>query len=182
MTEPTANNQEAAPDLAEHVRDVPDFPKPGILFKDITTLLKNRHAFARSIDVLAERYRAMNIDKVVAVESRGFIFGGALAYAINAGFVPIRKAGKLPHKTRSETYELEYGTDTIEIHEDGIEKGDRVVVFDDVIATGGTLAAACRLVESLGGQIVEVAVVSQLTFIPGREKLGKVSFFTLIKH
>lgn len=169
-------------DLKQYIRDVPDFPKQGILFKDITTLLKVPEAFGYVINVLAERYAPRGIAKVVGVESRGFIFAGALAPAIGAGFVPVRKPGKLPAKTRSQSYELEYGTDSIEVHEDAISEGEKILVLDDVIATGGTLAAACSLVESLGGRIDEVATVVELSFLPGREKLGGRPFHSLIVY
>jgi adenine phosphoribosyltransferase len=169
-------------DLKEFIRDVPDFPKEGILFKDITTLVKSPEAFRYTINQLADRYRDKAIAKVVAIESRGFIFAAALAYELNCGMVPVRKVGKLPAKTLRETYELEYGTDSVEIHEDAIAAGERVLVLDDVIATGGTLAAACRLVGKLGGEIVEAATVVELTFLPGREKLGAIPFFALIQY
>ena len=168
-------------DLRSIIRDVPDFPKPGILFKDITPLLNNAEAFHQTIMELADRYRGMGIQKIVGIESRGFIFAAALAYEIGAGMVPVRKIGKLPAKTIRETYELEYGTDSVEIHEDAIMPGERVLVLDDVIATGGTLAAACRLVKILGGEIVEAATVVELTFLPGREKLAGFPFYALIQ-
>ncbi|MCX7018986.1 MAG: adenine phosphoribosyltransferase [bacterium] len=168
-------------DLKQHIRDVPDFPIKGVLFKDITTLLNNPAAFRHTVDKLAERYRGMHITKIVGVEARGFIFAGALAYVLGCGVIPVRKKGKLPHKTRSMSYELEYGTATIEIHEDSIHPGEQILVLDDVIATGGTLAAACELVEKLGGEVVEVAVVIELTVFPGRKKLSGRSFHALIE-
>ena len=167
-------------DLLTFIRDIPDFPKPGIIFKDITPLLNNPEAFKASIDQLASRYAGKRIDKIVGIEARGFIFAGALAYRLGTGMVPVRKKGKLPYKTLSETYELEYGTDTMEIHEDAIKPGDRVLVLDDLIATGGTLAATCRLVKKLGGSIVEVAILIELSFLNGREKVKEYPYFTLL--
>lgn len=168
-------------DLKQFIRDIPDFPKPGILFKDITPLIKDGKAFHHTIDQLAQRYQDKKLDKVVGIESRGFIFASALAYRLGIGMVPIRKVGKLPAKCVRETYDLEYGTDSIEIHEDAISAGDRILVIDDVIATGGTLAATCSLVKRLGGTIVEAATVIEITFLPGREKLGQCPFFTLLQ-
>jgi len=168
-------------DLAQYIRDVPDFPKPGILFKDITTLLLDGEAFAYTIDQLAERYRGAGLQKIVGIEARGFIFAAALAYKLGIGMVPVRKVGKLPAKCVRQTYDLEYGTDSVEVHEDAILQGDRVLVIDDVIATGGTLAAACALVEGLGAQIHEVTTVIELTFLPGVEKLQGRPFFSLVK-
>ncbi len=167
-------------DLLTFIRDIPDFPKPGIIFKDITPLLNNPEAFKAAIDQLASRYAGTRIDKIVGIEARGFIFAGALAYRLGVGMVPVRKKGKLPYKTLSETYELEYGTDTMEIHEDAIKPGDHVLVLDDLIATGGTLAATCRLVEKLGGSIVEVAILIELSFLNGRAKVKEYPYFTLL--
>ncbi|MBX7246286.1 MAG: adenine phosphoribosyltransferase [Candidatus Sumerlaeaceae bacterium] len=167
-------------DLKQIIRDVPDFPKPGILFKDITPLLKDPIAFRETIKLLAEGLRDKGITAVVGIESRGFIFASALALEIGAGMVPVRKVGKLPYKTARETYDLEYGTDSVEIHEDAVAKGDRVVVVDDVIATGGTLAACCKLVQSLGADIVEVSTVIELSFLPGRDKIVGLPFRSLI--
>ncbi len=167
-------------DLLTFIRDIPDFPKPGIIFKDITPLLNNPEAFKASIDQLASRYAGKRIDKIVGIEARGFIFAGALAYRLGTGMVPVRKKGKLPYKTLSETYELEYGTDTMEMHEDAIKPGDHVLVLDDLIATGGTLAATCRLVEKLGGSIVEVATLIELSFLNGRAKVKEYPYFTLL--
>ncbi|MCX7964719.1 MAG: adenine phosphoribosyltransferase [Candidatus Sumerlaea chitinivorans] len=169
-------------DLKRFIRDIPDFPKKGIIFKDITPLLKSPEAFRYTVDEFAKRYQKKGITQVVAIESRGFIFGAALAYKLGAGIVPVRKIGKLPAKTRRESYELEYGTDSVEIHEDALGAGDRIVVLDDVIATGGTLAAACRLAQSLGAEIVEAATVIELTFLDGRPKLGNVPFFSLVQY
>jgi len=167
--------------LKQHIRDVPDFPIQGVLFKDITTLLNHAEAFHHTVDKLAERYREMHITKIVGIEARGFLFAGALAYVLGCGVVPVRKKGKLPHKTRSTSYQLEYGTATIEIHEDAIQPGDQVLVLDDVIATGGTLAAACELVEKLGGKVAEIAVVVELTSFPGRKKLAGRPLHSLIE-
>lgn len=168
-------------DLNKYIRDVPDFPKKGIVFKDITPLLNEPGAFRQVIRQFAERYRNSGIVRVVGIESRGFVFGAALAYELGVGFVPVRKAGKLPSKCIQETYELEYGQATAEIHEDAIAKGDRVVIIDDLIATGGTLAAACRLVERLGGEIVEVATVIELSFLNGRSQVAGQPFHTFLQ-
>ncbi|MGB9691230.1 MAG: adenine phosphoribosyltransferase [Candidatus Sumerlaeaceae bacterium] len=168
--------------LKDYIRDIPDFPKPGIVFKDITPLLKSAEAFRATVDRLAERYKGKAITQVVAIESRGFLFGAALAYAIGAGVVPVRKVGKLPAATFRESYELEYGTDSVEIHQDAITPQDKVIVLDDVIATGGTLAAACRLVRGSGGSIHEAATIIELTFLNGREKLGDVPFHSLLSY
>ncbi|MDK2971735.1 MAG: adenine phosphoribosyltransferase [Candidatus Sumerlaeota bacterium] len=158
-------------DLLSRIRNVPDFPKPGIQFKDITTLLKDRKAFGATIDGMIDRYGNAGITKVVGVESRGFIFGSALAYALGLGFVPIRKAGKLPAATLKESYELEYGAAEIEIHTDAIEGRDKVLIVDDLLATGGTLEASARLIERAGGTVHEIWVLMELGFLPGREKL-----------
>ncbi|MCC6546936.1 adenine phosphoribosyltransferase [Candidatus Sumerlaeota bacterium] len=160
-------------DVLAKVRNVPDFPKPGIQFKDITTLIADGEAFRAVIDILAERYRNGRITRVVGVESRGFIFGAALADRLGVGFVPIRKLGKLPAETLRRSYALEYGEATVEVHKDSLDSGDRVVIIDDLLATGGTLRAACELVEELGATIEEVWVLIELAFLPGREKLTK---------
>ena len=167
-------------DLRQFIRLVPDFPKPGIGFRDITPLLANPAALDQAVAQLAEPYRQRNIDIVAAVESRGFIFGAAVARQLQAGFVPIRKPGKLPAATASATYELEYGTDTIEIHTDAISPGQRVLLVDDLLATGGTMAAACQLVQGLGGQIVAIAFLIELTFLHGRQRLPDHEILTLI--
>lgn len=158
-------------DLKKFIRDVPDFPKKGIVFKDITTLLKNPGAFRAAVDPLVGKYRSKKIDKVVAVESRGFIFGSILAYELQCGLVLARKAGKLPHQTIREEYALEYGTAILEIHVDGIENGEKVVIVDDLLATGGTALAAARLVETLGGRVEGIEFLIELGFLHGREKL-----------
>ena len=169
-------------DLAKYIRDIPDWPKPGVLFKDITTLLKEPEAFREAVDRLAEPFKDKNIDLVVSIEARGFIFGGALAYKLGAGFVPARKPGKLPAETIKEEYALEYGTDALEIHKDAIKPGQKVLLFDDVLATGGTLSAAARLIERLGGEIVGIALLIDLTFLKGREKLKKYEVHSLIEY
>lgn len=168
-------------DLAASIRNIPDFPIPGIQFKDITPVLLDPKTFSEVIDSLAERYQDRGITKIVGVESRGFIFGAALAYKLGLGFVPVRKKGKLPAETLEETYQLEYGQATIEIHTDALDEKDSVLVLDDLLATGGTLGATCRLVEKLGAKIVEVATVIELTFLNGREKLGDRPYFTMVQ-
>ena len=169
-------------DLKEYIRNIPDFPKKGILFRDITTLLKEPHVFKEVIDQLANHYKNMEIDKIASVEARGYIFGGALAYLLGCGFVPVRKPGKLPAKTTSLDYALEYGTNTIEMHTDAITQGEKVLVFDDLLATGGTVQATCRLVESLGGTVVGCAFLISLTELKGIEKLQKYDVFSLIEY
>lgn len=159
-------------DLKTFIRDVPDFPQKGIIFKDITTLLKDPGAFRAAVDLLVGKYRQKKVDKVVAVESRGFIFGSILAYELKSGLVLARKAGKLPHQTIREEYDLEYGTAILEIHMDGIETGERVVIVDDLLATGGTALAAARLVETLGGKVEGIEFLIELGFLHGREKLA----------
>jgi len=168
-------------ELTASIRNVPDFPKPGIVFRDITTLLKDPRSFQAVNDILASRYKDSNIDKVVGIESRGFILGATLAMQLGAGFVPIRKKGKLPAETIRENYALEYGTDTIEIHKDAIAKGDRILLHDDLLATGGTIAAAARLVERLGGIIVELTFLVELEFLNGRRNLGDKPIFSIVK-
>lgn len=169
-------------DLKRKIRDIPDFPKPGIIFKDITPLLADAHSFQKVIDTFAKRYADKSIDHVVCVESRGFIFGSALAYRIDAGLVPVRKKGKLPYKTEFVEYALEYGTDRIEIHQDAVHKGSRVLVMDDLLATGGTAKATCDLVEKVGGQVVECGFVIELAFLNGRDKLKGHEIFSLIQY
>ncbi|MGB6269599.1 MAG: adenine phosphoribosyltransferase [Olleya sp.] len=169
-------------DFKSYIRDVPDFPKPGILFKDITPLLQNYVALNSAANALIENLKKGSIDKVVGMESRGFIFGPMLADRLEAGFVPVRKPGKLPSKTLSETYDLEYATDTLEIHVDGISKGDRVLIHDDVLATGGTALAATKLVEKLGGNIVQCNFLIELSFLNGREKIKPFEVKSLITY
>jgi adenine phosphoribosyltransferase len=168
--------------LKKLIREVPDFPKKGILFYDITTLLRDKTGFARLIDLLSENYIGRNIDLVLGMEARGFIFGPALAYRLNAGFVPVRKPGKLPAATSRVEYDLEYGSNTLEIHKDAIEPGQRVLIVDDLLATGGTAVATAKLAESLGGQIAGLAFVVELDFLKGREKLKAHDVFSLLHY
>lgn len=158
-------------ELKKLIREVPDFPKPGILFYDVTTLLKNAEGFRAVIDALTQHYRGRGIQKVLGIESRGFILGPALAYNLNAGFVPVRKRGKLPAAKLQVTYDLEYGTDTLEIHEDAVAPGERVLIVDDLIATGGTAAATVDMVRRMGGDLVGLAFLIELTFLNGRGKI-----------
>ncbi len=168
--------------LEEFIRNVPGFPKPGIQFKDITTLCKVHAPFKESCNRIIEYFKNKGITKVVAIEARGYVWGGVLAYQLGAGFVLMRKPGKLPAETLSEKYELEYGTDTIEMHKDAIERGEKVLVFDDLLATGGTAKAACSLVEKAGGQVIGVAFVIELTgSLHGRDKLEGYDILSLIK-
>ncbi len=169
-------------DLKSKIRDVPDFPIKGIMFRDITTLLEDTDAFKFVIDHFYERYRDNKIDRLVAIESRGFIFGGALADRLGCGFVPARKAGKLPADTVEESYSLEYGTATLQLHADAIEKGQRILIFDDLLATGGTLAATAKMVEQLGGEIIEIAVLIELTFLKGRELIKNYPFYSMVEY
>ena len=169
-------------ELRTKIRDIKDFPTEGILFKDITTLLKDGPAWASVIDHLAARYHTARIEIVVGVESRGFIFGGALAHQLKAGFVPVRKRGKLPGPTLEEEYELEYGRDVLAIHEDAIQPGQKVLVVDDLLATGGTMAATLRLVERLGGKVVGTAFLIELAFLKGRERLRGYDVDALITY
>jgi adenine phosphoribosyltransferase len=169
-------------DLKEFIRDVPDFPKKGIIFKDITPLLKDPKAFQEVIRHLADRYAGKGLKAIVAMESRGFILGGALAAQMGVSFVPVRKPGKLPWKSIKETYELEYGKDSLEIHEDAIAQGDKVLVLDDVLATGGTAAATIRLVERVGGNVVEACFLIQLSFLNGHEKLKSTPIYSIIRY
>lgn len=164
------------------IRDFPDFPKPGIIFKDITPLLSNGLLFGKTIDLIAERYRGQKIDTVLGIESRGFIFGSALAYKLGAGFSVVRKPGKLPYDTHSASYELEYGKDTLEIHIDAVQPDARVVIADDLIATGGTAAATAELVSKLGATVVECAFVIELGFLNGREKLKPHKVFSVLQY
>ena len=169
-------------DLRAKIRDIKDFPTEGILFKDITTLLKDGPAFRWVIDALAERYATPGVDVVVGIESRGFILAGALAHQLRAGFVPVRKLGKLPAKTIHVEYELEYGRSALAIHEDAVEQGQRVLIVDDVLATGGTMAATIRLVEQLGGKVAGVAFLLELGFLNGRAKLGNYAVDALLTY
>jgi adenine phosphoribosyltransferase len=169
-------------DLKRSIRTIPDFPKPGIMFRDITTLLKDPPALREAIDRLHHQYRDHRVDTVVGIESRGFILGAALAARLGAGFVPIRKPGKLPAPTIQERYELEYGTDTIEIHKDAIQRGDRVLLHDDLLATGGTMQAACHLVQRLDASVVGVSFLIELAFLRGRDRLTGLDVFSLITY
>ena len=168
--------------LKSLIREVPDFPKPGILFYDITTLLKDRDGFKGVIDGLKDHYRNTGVDLVIGIEARGFIFAPALAYALGAGFVPIRKPKKLPSERVSVSYDLEYGTDSLEIHKDALDPGHRVLIVDDLLATGGTAAAATRLIEQCGGKVAGVGVVVELTFLNGRKKLDGYDVFSLLQY
>jgi adenine phosphoribosyltransferase len=166
-------------DLKEKIRTVPHWPIEGVMFRDITTLLQDPAAFKEACQRLYERYKDMEIDKIVAIDARGFIFGGVLAYKLDVGFVPVRKAGKLPHKTISESYTLEYGENVVEIHQDAIKKGERILVVDDLIATGGTISAATKLIEKLEGEIVECVFLVELPDLHGREKIKNYNIFSL---
>ena len=168
--------------LKEKIRNIPDFPKPGILFYDITTLLRDREGFRMVIDSLSMPFEGQGIDLVVGVESRGFILGGAVADRINAGFVPVRKLGKLPAKAVRVTYELEYGTDSLEMHEDAVVNGQKVLIVDDLLATGGTARATVELVKKLGGRVHGLAFLIELLELKGRAKLGDQNLFVLLKY
>jgi adenine phosphoribosyltransferase len=169
-------------ELASLIRDVPDFPVPGILFKDITTLTRHASAFREVVDWMANQFIDRQVDQVVAIEARGYIFGAPLAYKLGAGFVPVRKPGKLPADTISESYTLEYGINTLEIHADAIAPGQRVAVVDDLLATGGSARATISLVEQLGGQVVGVAFMVELDFLHGRDKLEGYDVVSLIHY
>ena len=169
-------------DLKTYIRDVPDFPKKGILFKDITPLLRAPEALEFCVAALAEPFRRNQVTKVAAIESRGFIFGSCVARLLNAGFVPIRKPGKLPWTTRRNEYVLEYGTDALEIHDDALTADDRVVLIDDVLATGGTAAAASCLIRDLGADLIGIAMVIELSFLSGRSKLNGIPVHSLITY
>lgn len=169
-------------DLKKYIRNIPDFPKKGIVFRDITTLLKNPEAFQNAIELMYDYYKDKNIQKVVGIESRGFILGAVLAYKLNAGLVIIRKPGKLPAETAKAEYQLEYGTDSIEIHKDAILKDERILLHDDLLATGGTINAATRLIENLGGNIVGISFLIELTFLNGRELLKNFDVLSLIQY
>ncbi len=169
-------------DLKKLIREVPDYPKPGILFYDLTTVLKDKLGFHNLVDQLCDHYNGHKIDVVAGIEARGFIFAPALAYRLGAGFVPVRKPKKLPAKTRSVSYALEYGTDSLELHEDAIKQGDRVIICDDLLATGGTAAAAAKLVQELGGKVEGLAFAVELTFLNGRKKIPNFDVFSLIQY
>jgi len=167
--------------LKDKIRSIPDFPIENIVFRDITTLMQDADAFQEACNLFYERYKHKKIDKVVGIDARGFVFGAVLAYQLNVGFVPVRKKGKLPYKTISEKYDLEYGTAEVEIHQDAILKGENIVIIDDLIATGGTVAAAVNLVEKLGGKIVECAFLVELPDLKGALKLKNNNIFSMIK-
>jgi adenine phosphoribosyltransferase len=169
-------------DVKARLRDVPDFPKPGILFKDITPVLADPHLFHRVVDALAAPFRGQRIQRVVAVESRGFLLGAPIALSLHAGFAPARKPGKLPWRARTERYALEYGEDALQLHEDAVSPGDRVLIVDDLLATGGTAAATERLVTALGGVVVGYSFLISLDFLPGRERLGRDKVCALLSY
>ena len=168
--------------LKEHVRDIPDYPKPGIVFRDITPLLAAPDAFAATVDALAAPFAGEHIDKVLGIEARGFVFASPVAYHHAAGFVPVRKTGKLPWEIERQEYELEYGTDLLEIHRDAVAPGERVLIVDDVIATGGTAAATARLAERLGGEVIGFAFVIELAFLEGRKKIDGYRIHSLVTY
>lgn len=168
--------------LSNFIRDIPDFPKPGILFKDITPLLADPQAYQTSIDMMIEPFVNEKINKVVGIEARGFLFAPMIASRLKAGIIPVRKPGKLPFETKSYTYDLEYGTDTIEIHTDAITAGDTVLIVDDLLATGGTVNAACHLVEQMGGKIVGLSFLIELALLNGREKINRYKIHSLLKY
>lgn len=168
-------------ELRNAIRDIPDFPKKGIIFKDITTLIGNGDLFRKAIDAFAEKYQDKGIELIACIDARGFIFGGALAYRLGIGVIPIRKKGKLPFKTKTASYELEYGTDILEVHEDAIKTGEKVLLIDDLLATGGTAQATAELIKSLGGDLVSIAFLIELEFLKGRDKIKDCDVFSLIK-
>src|ERR1700723_4019780 len=169
-------------DIKKLIREVPDYPKPGILFYDLTTVLKDKQGFHSLVDQLCGHYDGRKIDKVAGIEARGFIFAPALAYRLGAGFVPVRKPKKLPGKTTSVTYQLEYGTDQLELHQDAIKPGQTVLICDDLLATGGTAAATVKLIQQLGGKVAGAAFAVELTFLNGRAKLPGIHVFSLLKY
>jgi adenine phosphoribosyltransferase len=168
-------------ELEKYIRDIPNFPKPGVVYKDITPMLQSPKAMQLAVEAFLERLDGQKIDKVIGIESRGFFFATLLAQKLNAGFVPIRKPGKLPYKTHKESYSLEYGNDALEIHQDAVAAGEKVLIHDDVLATGGTALAACNLVEKLGGEIVQCNFLVELEFLKGREKLKQQKVESLLK-
>ena len=168
--------------LKKHIRSIPDFPKEGIIFRDITTLLKEGEVFHQAVQALCDPYRGEDVDHVVAMEARGFILGGAMACELGTGFVPIRKSGKLPAETIEKTYELEYGTDTLAMHRDAIQPGERILMFDDLLATGGTMAASCEMVEELEGDIIACAFLIELDPLEGRKKISRYDILSLIHY
>ncbi|MEK6621744.1 MAG: adenine phosphoribosyltransferase [Planctomycetota bacterium] len=168
--------------LKKLIRDVPDFPKKGIIFKDITPLLQDPKGLRTAVEAISQHYKGKKIDIIVGAEARGFILAPTVAFNLGAGFVPVRKPGKLPYKKISESYALEYGTDTLEMHKDGIKKGQNVLMVDDLLATGGTMAACCKMVESLGGNIAGCAFLIELAFLNGKNALSKYDIFSVIKY
>ncbi len=171
-----------AEDLSQAIRDVPDFPKPGIVFKDITPVLADARLFAGCIDLLAEGFKPGDVDAVVGIDARGFIFAAAVALRLETGFVPVRKKGKLPFSTHAESYELEYGTNTVELHIDAVKPGDRVLLVDDLLATGGTAAAAAKLLRKIDAEILEIRFLVELGFLNGTEKLAGFPIKSLVKY
>lgn len=169
-------------ELKKKIREIPDFPKPGILFYDVTTLLKDRHGLRTIIELMTRRYQDAGLSKIVGIESRGFILGPTLAYTLGAGFVPVRKKGRLPAETLSVSYQLEYGTDMLEIHRDGIEAGEKILIVDDLIATGGTAAAAAEMAQGLGGRVEGFAFLVELEFLNGRQKLPGFDIYSILKY
>ena len=169
-------------ELKKIIRDIPDFPKKGIIFKDITPLLQDPKLFRESVDRISDEFKDKKINTVISIESRGFIFGAAVAYKLGASFVPVRKKGKLPYKTHQVTYDLEYGSDTLEIHQDAVKKGDNVLIVDDLLATGGTAKAVAELAEQLNGKVVGIAFLIELAFLKGIEKIKNYPVFTIIQY
>ncbi|MCK4255651.1 adenine phosphoribosyltransferase [candidate division WOR-3 bacterium] len=169
-------------DWKRYIRNIPDFPKKGIIFRDITPLIGDSYAFRKSIDFFTDYYKDMEIDKIISAESRGFIFSGALAYVLDTGIVPVRKSGKLPHKTIKIDYELEYGKNIFEVHSDAVKKGEKILIFDDLLATGGTASAICKLIKRMGGEIIGVSFLVELVSLKGREKLSGYDILSLIKY
>ncbi len=177
-----AMNSNMIEDFSKYCRDIPDFPKKGVIFRDITNLLKNGPVFKRAIDEIAQHYKLQNIDKIVSIEARGFIIGSALAYRLGCGIVPVRKKGKLPWKVYRQTYDLEYGQDQVEIHQDSIEPGQKVLIVDDVIATGGTVEAVVKLIRAMQGDIIGAAFLIELCDLKGKEKIKDIPIYSLIKY
>jgi adenine phosphoribosyltransferase len=169
-------------DLKDYIRNVKDFPKEGIMFRDITTLLKNPESFNFTLEKLLEFAKGLSVDKVVGIESRGFIFGAVLADRLKCGFIPVRKPGKLPAEKESISYSLEYGVDTLEIHKDAIQKGEKVIIHDDLLATGGTMNAVCKLVEKLGGEVIQLSFIVELSFLNGRSKLSNYDVRSIVNY
>mgnify|MGYP000650922591 CR=1 FL=1 len=168
--------------LKKHIRSIQDFPEEGVVFRDITTLLKNGPAWQEAVSELSKPYLQENVDQIVSMEARGFILGGAMACELGCGFVPVRKPGKLPAETIEKSYSLEYGTDTLVMHQDAFEPGDRILMIDDLLATGGTMSASCELVEELGGEIISCAFLIELDFLEGRDKLESYDIFSLLSY